>query len=151
SVDHINRISYERDRVLAELSSFLNVKDPRGGHEPLATLGDSLVLSRWTMSASGVARGTFDVGSYQMERIAVIEVDGSGRRTRLEQFAADNLGDAIARLYERYAELLPDGPERDRAAITARSVAAMMGPFDPDRVASTYAPAVEAVDHRILA
>src|SRR5207244_7281044 len=73
-----------------------------------------------------------------------------GRRQRAEIFAADRLGDAVVRLYERYADLLPDGPERARAAATARSVAPLRGPFDPDRYASAFAPAVESVDHRIL-
>ena len=40
-----------------------------------------------------------------------------------EIFAADHLGDAIARLYERYAEQLPEGPERERAAVAALAVA----------------------------
>src|SRR5262249_39332764 len=55
-----------------------------------------------------------------------------------------------ARLYERYADLLPDGPERARAAATARSVAVVMGPIDPDCFATAFAPAIEVVDHRIL-
>ena len=37
---------------------------------------------------------------------------------RSEVFAADQLGAAVARLYERYAELLPEGPARERAAAT---------------------------------
>ena len=53
-------------------------------------------------------------------------------------------------MYERYADLLPDGPARARAAATARSVAAMLGPFDPDRYATAFAPAIEVVDHRTL-
>src|SRR5262249_9657493 len=64
---------------------------------------------------------------------------------------------AVARLYERYAELLPDGPARARAAATARVVmgrisvtGTMPSPFDLDRYAATCAPAVEAVDHRVL-
>ena len=84
------------------------------------------------------------------EQLILIEVDAQGRRRRHEVFASDRLGDAVVRLYERYAELLPDGPERARAAATARSVAAMLGPFDLDRCATVLAPAVEAVDHRIL-
>src|SRR5207253_313187 len=63
---------------------------------------------------------------------------------------SDHLGDAVARLYERYAELLPDGPARARAAATARSVAMLSGPPDPDRYAEIFAPAVEFVDHRRL-
>ena len=37
----------------------------------------------------------------------------------------------------------PTGPARDRAAATARSVAVMLGPFDPDRYATACAPAIE--------
>ena len=38
-------------------------------------------------------------------------------------FAVNQRGAAVERLYERYAELLPDGPARQRDAATAR------GPF----------------------
>src|SRR5438093_5990715 len=102
------------------------------------------------MSASGFVGGTFDVGAYEREQIALNEVDAHGRRRRAELFATDRLGDAVARLYERYAELLPDGPARARAAATARSVAAMEGPIDLDRYAALVAPTSENVDHRIL-
>ena len=78
------------------------------------------------------------------EAIDLIEVDAQGRRRRVECFAADRLGDAIVRLYERYADLLPDGPARTRAAATARAVAAVLGPFELDR----YATAVRA-SHRV--
>src|SRR5207247_10977256 len=66
-------------------------------------------------------------------------------------FAVDRLGDAIARLYERHADLLPDGPARARAAATARSIAAMMAPTeDFDRYNAAIAPTVEFVDHRTV-
>ena len=48
-------------------------------------------------------------------------------------------------MYERYADLIPDGPERARAAATARSVVAL-GP--PDRW--PFAPGIEFVDHRTV-
>src|SRR2546425_12499947 len=66
-----------------------------------------------------------------MDEIILIEVDPDGRRRRSEDFAADRLGDAVARLYERYADLLPDGPARVRAAATARAVVAGPGPGPP--------------------
>jgi len=53
-------------------------------------------------------------------------------------------------LYERYAELLPDGPQRERAATTARSATVLLGGFDPDRYRTALAPGVEAVDRRTL-
>src|SRR5262249_26968521 len=75
-------------------------------------------------------------------------VDGEGRHWQTEFFAPDRLGDAIARFYERHADLLPDGPARARAAATARSVAAMVGPFEVARWAPALAPALEFADHR---
>src|SRR5262249_22780082 len=83
----------------------------------------------------------------------LIEVDAQGRCRWGEVFASDHLGDAIVRLYQRYAELLPDGPARDHAAAIARSVAAIMGPYDTDHFdayARAFAPGIESVDHRIL-
>src|SRR5207249_4161415 len=121
---------------------------PTWRQEPLATLGDSLALFRLWMSASGFAGARFDVGAYEREGIALLEVDAQGRRARTEVFAVDRLNDAVARLYERYAELLPDGPARARAVAGAR---AMWGPgFDLDRIAAAIAPAIEVVDHRSL-
>src|SRR5262249_29165983 len=81
----------------------------------------------------------------------LVGVDASGRRDRTEAFAADRLGDAVARLYACYAELLPAGSERNRAAATARSVATMSpGPFDPERFAAATTAAIEIVDHRTV-
>ena len=81
----------------------------------MATLGEALALCRMSWSSSGVAGGGFDVGAYENEQIALIEVDARGQRRHGEFFADDRLGDAVARLYELYAELLPDGPARERA------------------------------------
>ena len=120
--------------------ALLRAQDGTYRHEPLATLGDSLALCRVSTSASGAAGKKFDVGAYEIETIILIEVDAQGRRRWTEVFAADRLGDAVVRLYERYAELLPDGPERDRAAATARSVATLLGPLDLDRWATAFAP-----------
>src|SRR5262249_30264951 len=141
---------YDRDGVLFSLRSLLRARDPLYRHEPLATLGDALALCRASMSASGLERGKFDVGPYETEHIDVVEVDVQGRRRRGERFASNRLGDAVACLFERSAEILPAGPARDRAAGTARSVAAYSGPFDPDRYAAAYAPDIETVDRRIL-
>jgi ketosteroid isomerase-like protein len=64
-------------------------------------------------------------------------------------FAADHLRDAIARLYERYAELLPEGPERDRAAARARSASGRIF-VDVDNLADALAPMIEMTDHRLV-
>ena len=102
------------------------------------------------MAASGISSGRFDVGAYETEQIVLIEADARGQRRRAEFFADDRLSDAVARLYERHADLLPDGPARERAAATARSVATMMGPADLDRWATAFAPSIEWADHRTV-
>src|SRR5262249_52032650 len=150
-VDHTTGAVFDRDGELSSLRSLLRARDPTLASEPLATLGDSLALFRTSTSGSKFAGGAFDVGAYEMLHIDVIEVDAQGRLRRMEFFPTERLGDAVARLYERYAELLPDGSARARAAATARSVAALPGrPFDLDRYATALAPDVESVDHRTL-
>src|SRR5262249_50290361 len=80
-------------------------------------------------------------------QLALIEVDAEGRRRRTEILAVDRLVNAVARLYERYAELLPDGPARTRGAAIARSAALSLRPY-LHRLAEAYAPAMEVVHHR---
>jgi hypothetical protein len=150
-MDHDTGAIYEARAMLPTFLSLMRAQDGTYRTEPLATLGDVLALSRQWASASGIAGGKFDVGAYEVEHILLTEVDAQGQHRRGEIFALNRLGDAVVRLYERYADLLPDGPERARAAATARSVAAYVGPFDPDRYATAFAPAMEVVDHRILA
>src|SRR5262249_3577355 len=105
---------------------------------------DSLALWRERMSASGFAGGTFDVGPYEREDLILCDVDAQGRHRRSEVFAPDHQPAAVVRLYERYAELLPDGSERARAAATAP----LVGPLDLERFASAMAPSVEYADRR---
>jgi hypothetical protein len=149
AVDHPNGATYGRREHVTSMRRMLSAQDLTRRHESLATLGDALALCRMSLSAGGIARGKFDVGSYESERVTLFEVD-AGRCRRIEFFASDHLGDAIARLYERYAEFLPDGPAQARAAATARSVAAMLEPSDVDRHGAALAPAAEFVDHRML-
>src|SRR5262249_49007132 len=151
AVDHTTGTTWDRQGGAFSYRALVSARDPICRHEPLATLGDALALSRVSMSASGFTGGTFDVGAYERVQIVLAEVDARGHRRRAEAFAVDRLGDAVARLYERYAELLPGGPTRDRGAATARSVAAGVGPPPPiDPRGATLAPAMEFVDHRPL-
>src|SRR5262249_2263175 len=124
NVEHPTGVVYDREGGLRSWRSLLGARDPRYEHEPLATLGDSLALCRASWSASGLAGGKFDVGAYEVERINLVEVDARGCRRRVESFAPERLGDAIGRLYERYADILPDGQARARGAATARSISA---------------------------
>src|SRR5262249_25750799 len=103
-VDHTTGATYDREGVLSSLRLRLSAHEPTSRIDMLATLGDSLALSRWSMSANGFADGTLDVGPFEVEHIGLTEVDAHGRRRLAELFATDRLGDAVARFYERYAE-----------------------------------------------
>src|SRR5262249_20483374 len=149
-IDHPNGATYDREGALAAWRALPSVQDATYREEPLATLGDSLALCRQYASAPGLTGKRLDVGAYEIEQLALIEVDAEGRRRRGELFTSNHLGDAVVRLYERYAELLPDGPARIRAAAIAHSAALSLRPFDLDRIAETSAPGIEVVDHRTL-
>src|SRR5262249_5358213 len=69
---------WDHQGVLVTWRSLLKARDPTCRREPLATLGDSLALSRVSMSASGFAGRTFDVGAYEREEFNLIEVDADG-------------------------------------------------------------------------
>ncbi len=150
NVDHPTGHTYDRAAQLATMRSVMQNRDLVYRNELLATLGERLALCRVSLSAAGLSRGEFDVGAFGGEEIVTYETNASGLFCRSEAFAIDHLGDALSSLYERYAELLPEGVERDRAAAIAYTVAAMGG-WDPDRYAAAYAPSFELVDHRRLA
>jgi len=116
--------------------------------EPLVTLGDELVLGRTLFRAEHAEGKKFDVGPHENEGLHLVEVDSQGKRRRLEIFQGDRLGDAVTRLYERRAELLPDGPDRVRAEGAVKTVAASAGDFDFERVVDRASPTIVAVDHR---
>ena len=152
-IDHPTGSTYGRDAAIASHPAPASDRAIRTTRlEPLATLGERLLLSRRRTRASGDTRGRYDVGPYENEAIQLVRGRRARPLRRAEVFAADRLGDAIARLYERYAELLPEGPERERAAATARSMGTMLttAPDDLERVAAVIAPDFESVDHRHL-
>jgi len=150
-IDHTTGAGYGRDGALASIHRLMRSPGAAFRHEALATLGSSLGLVRGLISASGTGGGRFDVGAYEIEEIKVTEVDEQARLRSAEVFAADRLGDAIARLYERYADLLPEGAARARAAARARTAALLGEPTpDPDRMAPILAPDAEYIDHNQL-
>jgi hypothetical protein len=150
-LDHRTGETSGREERLARLRSLLAAaRNPVSRHEPLAALGDSLALARRILSASGFEGESSDTGAYRVEELCLIEVDRDGRSARTELFAADRLGNALARLYERHAERLREGPARTRAAEIARSIATVLGPPEPDRVRPALALDVRYADHRAL-
>jgi class 3 adenylate cyclase len=120
--------------------------------EALAALGDRLALLRQSLSLPGVKLDEHVwFGRSEVELFTVLDVDEAGRRNRVESFASDHLAHAVSRLYERYAELQPEGPERARAMTTARSIATMLASaVDPDRYSTATASDAQLVDHRTL-
>ena len=147
SVHHPTGVTYDRHAVLSTLRSLVRAEDATLQHEPLATLDESLALCRARMSFGGLRHEGAPFGAVDSENLVLVDVDAQGYRRRTEFFAPDRLGDAIVRLYARYAELCADAAGA-RAAATARSVAAVLGPFDLDRYAAGIAADVEFVDHR---
>jgi hypothetical protein len=119
--------------------------------EMLASLGDTLALDRHVTTVEGLRDPAMaGFGLSEFHELSLLEVDAEGRWLRSEIFAADRLADGIVRLYERYAELLPEGEERTRAGATARSLAALFGPVDLERWAPALSPSAGIVDHRVL-
>jgi class 3 adenylate cyclase len=149
-IDHPTGASYGREEARTSLRSLLDHDEPYMSHEPLATLGERLALGRRKTGARATGGGRFDVGAWEREELALLEVDGDACILASEVFAADHLGDALARLYERWAEQLPEGPARARAAAIGRSIAAYNGAIDPDRIATVLDPASRNVDHRVF-
>jgi class 3 adenylate cyclase/tetratricopeptide (TPR) repeat protein len=149
-VAHPTGATYGRAGHLDSMRRLARVSDPELHFETLATLGDALVLSQLRIAASGVSGARYDVGPYERIELVLTEVADGGRAVRVEMFAVGHFGGAIVRLYERYAELLPEGPERTRAAGVARSIRVYDGPVDPDHLATALAPSCRIVDHRVL-
>src|SRR5262249_15422612 len=149
-IEHTTGATSDRQGELSSFRALLACENPAFRQEPLATLGDSLALCGWSRSATRFAGGALDVGAFEMQEMLLVEVDALRRHIRGESFATDHLGDAVVRLYERYADLLPDGPERKRIVAPARPIATHVGPLDSDRAVAAWAPAVEFVDHRMI-
>jgi len=149
-VHHPTGVIYDRQGTLDAWHMLLGAQDLAFAHEPLATVGEALALFRTSVSFSALPENIAPVGAASWDEVLLIEVDGRGQRCRVELFAPNRLGDAIVRLYERYADLLPDGPERACAAATARAVVAALAPLDVDRLATALAPDIKFIDHRRL-
>jgi class 3 adenylate cyclase/ketosteroid isomerase-like protein len=148
AVHHRVGLVLDREELLAWWRLFFGDRGAAFPAEPIAALGDSLLLYSQTW-IGGSADPAFEIGPFEQNSLGLAEVDAEGRATWIEVFGTDHLADAVARLYERHAELLPEGPERERAAAIARSVAAWNALPDGNFVAAVD-PSIEAVDHRNL-
>jgi class 3 adenylate cyclase len=150
-IDHPTGTTYGAEGMRTGMRRLMQSPDARLRFVPLATLGPSWGIIRREMSASGATSGRFDVGPYEIVDVSVFGADGSGRLTYVEIFAPDRLRAAIARLYECYAQRLPEGPERNRASEIAKTVAAGAQSLDhPDQGGKRVAASAVSVDHRTL-
>jgi hypothetical protein len=145
-------VRFDKRQFMTSWRSAFSAGSLRQSFEVLATLGESLALARESVFVGGLREDVLEpFGPAEVADVIVVESDRQGRATRIDVFAPEHLGDAIARLYERYAELLPEGPERERATQAARSQAALVtGSGDLARLEAAHAPDFEAVDHRRL-
>jgi class 3 adenylate cyclase/tetratricopeptide (TPR) repeat protein len=150
-IDRPTGSTFGPDASVASVRRFLRSRAPFYEMEPIATLGETFVLTRRRWGAAGAVSTNCDVGPYHNEVLHACELDQGGLLGHSEIFAVQNLNDAVVWLYERYAQNLPEGSARDRAAAVARSAAAWTGPIDLDRLAATIAPFAPLVDHRVLA
>ena len=150
TIEHPTGVTYGREGQVRSIDNMLRLPNLEFRMELLATLGASLCLARRRVAASGTAGGRFDVAEFEMDHVGLQETGEDGRLRLSEVFAPERLSDAILRLYERHAEILPDGPERDRAERTAKTVRAVLTPFDLDTLAPALDPDLETVDHRTL-
>jgi hypothetical protein len=147
-VHHPLHTVHDRDEAVHIFRRVFESCDGAISFEPLAALGDSLALCHERITASSAIMENFDIGGFELEIFYLVEADEQARCRRAEFFAPDRLGDAIVRLYERHAELLPKGRVRDAAAATARTVAARLDPRpDLGRWTASTAPDVELVHH----
>src|SRR5262249_15318278 len=101
--------------IIEYWQSLFRANDLTYPHEAIATLGEALMLCRGRMSVGGLVEDGVSFGPSSYEELVLVEVNERGQTSRVELFADDRLGAALARLYERHAELLPPGSARDVA------------------------------------
>jgi hypothetical protein len=155
NLHHPTDTHYDREGALFSLRALAGARELHFEHVPLATLGDFLALFRCFSSFEELASDDMaPFGAIEREQLLLFEMDAAGRQRVVEFFAADRLGDAVVRLYERYAEILSGGPERARGAATARLIAFMLRhdvrlveQFDASPE-SLIAPEMEFIDRR---
>jgi hypothetical protein len=111
-VDHQFGVEYGHDAIVERVR--LVIEESSDGafrHEDLATLGDFVALCRLHSTASGSVAYGVPFGATEVTYLLVIEADEHGCARRIDIFGEDALRDAVVRLYERHAALLPEGAD----------------------------------------
>ncbi len=148
-LDHPNGATLDADGIVASTQRLFRAQDPIFQLEPLAVLGTRVALVRRVSGASATQSRRFDVGPSEYTSLMLIEVAADGRSRYGEVFAADRLGEAVARLCELYAEQLPEGSARKQALTRAVGLRELSGRLDIEHLAKYFAPDVQHVDHRL--
>jgi hypothetical protein len=151
-VHHPTGATYGRREMLGVWRSAMKAARLEYTSESLASLGDHLALERHVTVTEGLTGDAFeDFGLMELDEIGLVECDDDGCWIHIEVFAPEHLGKAIARLYERYADRMPEGAERDRAMSVAVTFSAfMLYADDYDRLATVLTPDIEGIDHRLM-
>ena len=147
-VHHPTGTSYGRPELLETFRLLLRARGVAVREDTLATLGETLALAQRSIGFESLPDRAAPFGAVEADMLLLEEIDGDGRLSRIELFAADHLGAAIVRLYERHAELLPEGAARERAALTARAAAYMLTDVAVADVAPLFSPTYADIDHR---
>ena len=72
-IDHPTGSTYGPDASVASIERLLRSRDPYFEMKPLATLGESLVLTRRRSGASGAVSKNYDVGAYENQVLHMLD------------------------------------------------------------------------------
>ncbi|MDX2167876.1 MAG: nuclear transport factor 2 family protein, partial [Deltaproteobacteria bacterium] len=150
TVHHPTGATYGADDAARTFPALAGGRNMRMTQATLAALGDSLALVRRSYAHDGHEARRGSIGPVEGTYLVVVEVDQRELMSRSEVFADDHLGDAIARLYQRHAERLPEGPQRRAAAVTAEAVTHMLTSWVAPDLSLLFAPDYADIDHRTV-
>ena len=151
---HPTHTVYGREDMYHSLEKHMRNNGAFVRQQPLATLGEHLVLARFEAAAEGGTSKRFDVGAYEHHFIYLGQTDETGLGMHSELFASDKLAEALQRMYHLHAESLPSGPEQNRAqGIAALLEVVRAGLWDEQRLQQMdegLADDLAWVDHRTV-
>jgi class 3 adenylate cyclase/ketosteroid isomerase-like protein len=155
-VEAATRRTFDRAAVLETWRTAVQDERLSFAVEPLATLGEHVALVRLDLSIGDDGRSEQqtsrfrDWGPATFDQYVVVGVDRNGLISTSDNYPLEQLADAAAHLYERYATTVPEGADRARAERTARTIRSQLGTVDMDEMRAALAPDAAFVDHRTV-
>jgi hypothetical protein len=137
------QVEVDREHYLAGLRWVLAVAPSGHTSELLATRGDRLALYRALLRGAGG-----DVGPFEAESLALVELDARGLHVAGAVFDATDLDAATAELDARYAA--GEAAAHPRVLAATQAFRAAFAKRDWEAVAAQYAEGVVVHDHRLL-